>query len=279
MIHSTQHTYLFHMGRKAYIKIGLLSWLLCGAFLVCGVVCAILAVRLFPTYNHAFTLFLKWQDGLVALCWCTTLIALVGCALIVRFSYALYAGYHKEMLILSEDAIIVRDLSPENLSSIFWLMSTSLLCSLVALVGLVPEMLLGWTLHLASPLWAVLGTIVLFVLSIAGLLLTLPAILFVIVGLAGSISFSKKMGSLHVYRLTNQASLSIEDFVLTIIYPDAPESMIDLTILSPDDQRQLLHLLHEHWNATERLWNPRLGAEIEAALAEQSEHAKMIYSL
>jgi hypothetical protein len=74
------------------------------------------------------------------------------------------------------------------------------------------------------------------------------------------------MGSLHIYRLTNQAALSINGFVLTIIYPDAPESMIDLNSLNPEDQRLLLCLLHERWLGEQRTWNPELGDEIEAAL-------------
>jgi hypothetical protein len=81
------------------------------------------------------------------------------------------------------------------------------------------------------------------------------------------------MGSPQTYRLTNQASLSIDGFVLTIIYPDAPESMIDLKILGAGDQRHLLHLLREHWIGTTGPWNPQLGAEIEAALEEAKRSA------
>jgi len=268
MIQPTLDTYLFRLGRKPYIKTGLLGGLLFGAFLLCAVVSAFFAVKLLPTYSHAFTPYLKWQDVLVALCWFITFISLLGCVLIVRFLYALRAGYSKEMLVLSNSVLTVRDLSRENLSSIFWLVSTALSCFLATLAGLLPEMLLGWTLHLSSPLWVVLGTVVMIVLSIAGLAVALPTFSFVLIGLVGSISFGKKMGSPHIYRLTNQASLSIDGFVLTIIYPDAPESMIDLNCLNAADQRQLLYLLREHWNATERQWNPQLGAEIEAALEE-----------
>jgi hypothetical protein len=270
MIQSALHTYLFRLGRKAYIKIGLLGWLLFAAFLACAIASAIFGVKLLPTYSHAFTPYLKWQDALVALSWYFTLISLLGCVLIIRFLYALRVGYRKEMLMLTENAITVRDLSHENLTSIFWLESTALSCFLAALAGLLPEMLLGWTLQLTSPLWAVVGTMTMIVLSIVGLAVSLPAFSFVIIGLVGSISFCKKMGSPHIYRLTNQASLSIDGFVLTIIYPDAPESMIDLAILNPEDQRLLLCLLREHWNGTERQWNPQLGEEIEAALEAAS---------
>lgn len=270
MIQSALHTYLFRLGRKAYRKTGLLGCLLLAAFLVCSIASAIFGVKLLSMYSHAFTPYLKWQDALVALCWYITLISLLGCVLIIRFLYALRAGYRKEMLILTDTAITVRDLSHENLSSIFWLVSTALSCFLATLAGLLPEMLLGWTLQLAAPLWAVVGTIAMIVLSILGLAVSLPAFSFVIIGLVGSISFCKKMGSPHIYRLTNQASLSIDGFVLTIIYPDAPESMIDLAILDPEDQRLLLCLLREHWNGTEQQWNPQLGEEIEAALAAAS---------
>lgn len=266
MIQSALHTYLFRLGRKAYIKTGLLGWLLFTAFLVCAVSAAFFGVKLLPTYNHDFTPFLKWQDALFVLCCYISLISLVGCTLIVRFLYALRAGYRKEMLVLSDSVLTVRDLSHENLSSIFWLVGTALSCFLVTLAGLVPEMLLGWTLHLASPLWSVVGTVTMIILSIAGLAIALPSFSFVLIGLVGSISFCQKMGSPHIYHLTNQAALSIDGFVLTIIYPDAPESMIDLNSLNPEDQRLLLYLLREHWLGEQRTWNPELGDEIETAL-------------
>nr|HET6903358.1 hypothetical protein [Ktedonobacteraceae bacterium] len=266
MIQSALHTYLFRLGRKAYIKTGLLGWLLFTAFFVCAVSAAFFGVKLLPTYNHDFTPFLKWQDALFVLCCYISLISLVGCTLIVRFLYALRAGYRKEMLVLSDSVLTVRDLSHENLSSIFWLVGTALSCFLVTLAGLVPEMLLGWTLHLASPLWSVVGTVTMIILSIAGLAIALPSFSFVLIGLVGSISFCQKMGSPHIYHLTNQAALSIDGFVLTIIYPDAPESMIDLNSLNPEDQRLLLYLLREHWLGEQRTWNPELGDEIETAL-------------
>jgi len=273
MIQSALHTYLFRLGRKAYIKTGLLGWLLFIAFLICAVSFAIFGVKLLPTYDHAFTPFLKWQDALIALCWYISFISLVGSILIVRFLYALRAGYRKEMLVLSDSVLTVRDLSHENLSSIFWLVGTALSCFLTTLAGLLPEMLLGWTLHLSSPLWVVLGTVAMIILSIAGLAIALPSFSFVIIGLVGSISFCQKMGSPHIYRLTNQAALSIDGFVLTIIYPDAPESMIDLNSLNPEDQRLLLCLLRERWLGEQRIWNPELGDEIEAALVAATSSA------
>ena len=276
MIQSALRTYLFRLGRKAYIKTGLLGWLLFVAFLICAVSSAFFGVKLLPTYNHDFTPFLKWQGVLVALCWYISLLSLVGCVLIVRFLYALHAGYRKEMLVLSDSVLTVRDLSHENLSSIFWLVSTALTCFLAALAGLLPEMLLGWTLQLASPLWVVLGTVAMIILSIAGLAIALPSFLFVIIGLVGSISFCKKMGSPHIYRLTNQAALSIDGFVLTIIYPDAPESMIDLNSLNHEDQRLLLYLLRERWLGEQRAWNPKLGDEIEAALEAAASSASTV---
>ncbi len=266
MIQSALRTYQFRLGRKAYRKTGLLGWLLCFAFLLCVVSSAFFGVKLLPTYTHDFTPFLKWQDALLALCCFISLISLVGCVLIVRFLYALRAGYRKEMLVLSDSALTVRDLSHENLSSIFWLVGTALSCFLAALAALLPEMLLGWTLQLTAPLWSVLGTVVMIMLSIAGLAIAVPSFLFVIIGLVGSISFCKKMGSPHLYGLTNQAALSIDGFVLTIIYPDAPESMIDLNSLNHEDQRLLLYLLRERWLGEQRTWNPQLGDEIEAAL-------------
>ncbi len=273
MLQSAANTYLYRLGRKPYIRTSLLGWLLFSAFLLFCAASAWSGAWLFPTYSHAFTPYLKWQDALITLCWFISFSAMGGCVLIVRFLYALRAGRRKEMLVMSAETIEVRDLSPENLSSIFWLLSTAFACFVAALAGLLPEMLLAWTLNLASSLLAGFATVVVLVLSIAALAITLPALSFVVIGLVGSISFCRNMGSPHRYRLTGQASLSIDRFVLTIIHPDAPEAMLDLDLLDPDDARHLLHLLHERWLVTQGAWNPSLGDEIEAALAGASTNA------
>ena len=120
--------------------------------------------------------------------------------------------------------LTVRDLSHENLSSIFWLVGTALSCFLAALAGLLPEMLLGWTLQLASPLWVVLGTVAMIILSIAGLAIALPTFSFVLIGLVGSISFGKKMEDSRTSTVSPiKPALSIDGFVLTIIYPDTQD--------------------------------------------------------
>ncbi len=194
----------------------------------------------------------------------------------IRFLHALHTGYRKEMIVVSDSALIVRDLSHENLSSIFWYISTALTCCLIALIGLIPEVVLAWTVHLSSPVLAVLASGVTLVLSLAGLALTVPFLSFIVFGIVGSISFCRKMGSPQTYHLMTNATLSIDRFVLTIIYPDVPESMINLNILELGDQRDLLNLLRERWDGTQRLWNPRLGEEIELALMEAQRSAVLV---
>jgi hypothetical protein len=268
MLRLASNTHRYRLGRTAYLRTNSQGWLLFSAFLIAAGAAAWTAARILPTYSHAFTPYVKWQDALVALCCCVICVAGMGCVLCARFLYALRAGRRWEMLALGEETVEARDLSHENLLSIFWLLSTELACCGAALLGLLPEMLLAWTLHLPSPLLAVCASGVAVVLSIAGLALTLPALSFVVIGLAGNISFCRDIGSPRLYRLSGQASLSIERFVLTIIYPDAPEALIDLALLDADDARQLLHLLRERWQGTQRAWYPRLGDEIEAALAD-----------
>jgi len=276
MKESAPNTYRFRLGRAAYIRTGLMALLLLSSFLLCGLVAVLLGLRLFSTYAHTFTFYLKWQDVLLALCCYITFISLGGCVFIIRFLHALHTGYRKEMIVVSDSALIVRDLSHENLSSIFWYISTALTCFLTALVGLIPEVLLAWTVHLPSPELAVLASGVTLVLGLAGLALTVPFLSFIVVGIVGSISFCRKMGSPQTYHLTTNATLSIDRFVLTIIYPDTPESMINLNILELYDQRDLLNLLRERWDGTQRLWNPRLGEEIELALMEAQRSAVLI---
>src|SRR6266571_474235 len=267
MIKSAGNVYGFRLGHTAYKRTSVLSCLLLGVFLICACIMATAGMEFIPTYSHAFTPYLKWQDTLVALCGFILLVSLWGCVLIIRFLWTLRAGYRQEMLTVSEGALTVRDLAPQNLASIFWMVGTWLSCFVAVLVGLIPEMLIGWTLQLAHPVLATFATIAAIVLSVVALAVMLPALSFVIIGGFGVVSFWRNMGAPHVYRLSGQASLSIEGFVLTIMYPDAPESMLDLNMLDPEDRRYLLHLLRERWHGARDVWNPRLGDEIEAALA------------
>ena len=266
MIQTAEDMYLFCLGRSAYKRIGTRGWLLFNAFLICAFVSVLLGALLLPTYLHTFTPYLKWQDALVALCWFITFISLGGCVLVGRFLYALRAGYREGMLTLvGSSTLVVRDLSHENLASIFWMVGTALSCFLAALLGLVPIMLIGWTLQLPHPALAVLGTALAVALGAAGCVLAAIAITFVLIGCVGSVSYCRKMASLQTYQLTNQTTLMIDDFVLTIMAPGKPESVVELDLLDADDQRHLLHLLRKHWIDTPGLWNPE---EVEVTLRE-----------
>jgi hypothetical protein len=266
MIQPAEETYIYQLKRSSYRSIRLAALLLMSASFACALICIVAGILLLPTYTHTFTLYLKWQDALLATLWFIALLALGSCLLVLRFLYALRAGYRHCMLMLKGDTFTGRDLSPKNLSSIYWAISTGFACFVAALVGLVPFILIGWTLHLPNPLLVVAGTGVAIVLSLAGLVVTLIATAFIIIGFIGSISFSRKMGSPQTYQLTNQATLQIDGLVLSIIYPDQQESLFDLELLELDDSRQLLHLLYERWLLAQRSWNPSLGEEIEEAL-------------
>ncbi len=267
MVQEFLGTHLFRLGRFPYIRTTVKGWLLFGGFLLCAIVAALLSTRLFASYPHTVTPYLKWQDALLALLGFISFLSLLGCVLVLRFLYALHTGYEKSMLEVHDAALIVRDLSHENLGSVFWLVGTVLACFTAIEVGLIPEMLIGWTLHLPALSLAIVGTILAVLLSIAGLVIVLPATAFVIIGLIGSVSFFRNLGLPRLYRLTNQAVLSIDGFVLTITYPDTPESMLDLHMLNVSDQRKLLYILRERWNEAQQLWNPHLGEEIEHALS------------
>lgn len=259
-------THLFRLGRSLYIRTTVKGWLLFGGFLLCAVASALLSARVFTSYTHTVTPYLKWQDALLAFLWFISFLSLLGCVLVLRFLYALRTGYEKSMVEVREAALIVRDLSQENLGSVFWLVGTILSCFSAIEVGLLPEMLIGWTLHLPALSLVMLGTIVAVLLSVVGLAIALPAAAFVIIGLIGSVSFFRNLGLPRLYRLTSQAVLSIDGFVLTITYPDTPESMLDLNMLNVGDQRKFLYILRERWNEAQQLWNPHFGEEIEHAL-------------
>jgi hypothetical protein len=269
MVESPIGSYLFYLGRPSYGRTRLLALLLLGVYTACALLFAWIGIRLFGTYSHSFTPYLKWQDLMEILCWLLAAASLGGCVLVVHFLYALHAGYHKGMIrVVGSNELTVRDLSPKNLASIFWMVGTAMSCSVAAVVGLVPMMLIGWTIHLPNPLLVVLGTLLALALGAAGLVLTAISGSFVAIGWAGGISFCRNLGAPHTYELSDQTTLRIDDFVLTVIYPDRPESLIDLNQLHPEDQRHLLFLLRERWLDAHRPWNPQLGEQIEAALEE-----------
>lgn len=263
----TTHRYRFDLSNQAHIRTNSLAWLLGVAFLLCALVGSVAALLLWPTYTHDFTLYLKWQDALVASSWCLTVVSLGGCILVLRFLYALHQGRTAGMLTLENgNRLSGRDLSPKNLTSIFWAVSTTFTCFATMLIGLAPAVLIGWTLHLSNLVLMVFSTFVAFLLSLAGLGLSLPCGAFFVIGLVGGVSFCRKMGASQSYTLNNQTILRIDGSVLVILHPDRPESLFDLQLLTPDDQRQLLTLLRERWVEAKHTWNPTLGDEIEEAL-------------
>jgi MFS family permease len=271
---SSEKRYQFNLARQAYTRTSILAWLMCGAFLLCALLGTAGGFLLWPTYAHGFTLYLKWQDALVACCWCVGLVSLGGCILMLRFLYALREGYRQGMLILDgKNMLSGRDLSPKNFASVFWLVATTFSCFVVMLVGLVPAVLIGWTTHLPNIVLLVFATFIAFLLSLGGLILSVPFGAFFVIGLVGGVSFCRKLGALQTYTLSSQTTLRIDGLVLAIIHPDKPESLFDLQMLTPEDQRQALTLLRQRWLEAERPWNPEFGDEIEAALKEAEAQA------
>lgn len=260
---------VFYPRRSAYARTRLLALLLLGAYLACAVFLAWLGVRFSGMYAHTFTPYLKWQDLLAALIWSLAIIALGGSVVVACFLYALRAGARTGIVeVVGDRELTVRDLSAKNLASIFWMVGTAAACMSAAIVGLQPISLLSWMLHLPHPALAIFGTLVAVALVLAGLILTAISGAFVVIGWVGGISFCRNLGAPYTYDLSAQTTLMIDDFVLTVISPNRPESLIDLDQLRPGDQRSLLFLLREQWLDARRPWNPHLGEEIDAALEE-----------
>lgn len=278
MSQTIQNTHLFRLERKAYKLIGALGWLLFNGFLISAFICASLSVWLLPTYSHAFTPYLKWQDALVALCWYLTFISLGGCVMVGRFLYGLHIGYRQAMLtLMGNDTLIIRDLSHENLVSICGIAGTAIICILAALLGLVPLMLIGWTLHLPHAILSVPLTALMIVLSIIGLLVTAIVTFCIIMGLIGCVSLCRKMAAPQTYHLANQTTLTLDSheksgvYILTIISPNKPESVINLNLLGPNDQRDLLHLLQKRCIDTTGALSQETPAALQEAYSVTSE--------
>src|SRR5690242_584494 len=132
-------TYRFDLARSQYTRIRWMGWLFFVGLVVCAVIGALCGAWLWTTYAHDFTFYLKWQDALVALSWFFAFDALGGAVLVVRFLYALRQGYTAGMVTFEgKNTLTVRDLSPENMKSIFWLMNGAFWSFVVTLIGLVP---------------------------------------------------------------------------------------------------------------------------------------------
>jgi hypothetical protein len=267
-VQSAREIYRFRLKRTAYRRNSLLAILTAGALLSGAGAALGASCLLWSTYAHTWTPYLKWQDAVLALLIYSALIALAGSAMIVRYLHALAMGYQQAMVTISENTLTMRDLSHKNLGSIFWIMGTTLLCFLVALAGLLPFMLMAWTQAWPDPVLSVLGTGLLVILSVPGVALSGSMIVILVCILVSSISLGRSIGAARTYRLNSHTSLWIHDLVLSILSPGEPESLLELTLLESADQQRLLAHLRTRWIAADRPWNPALGEEIEAALAE-----------
>ena len=247
MIQSTTDTYLFRLGTSAYIHARNRSWLWLSGFFLLGMSSLALGLRLLPTYAHTFTPYLRWQDGLVALLWFITFLCLGGCLFSVRYLAALRVGHLHEILTLTKDhTLTMRDLSPENLTSVFWMLHAAFWCFITVLIGLVPEVLIGLTLRLPTLQLVILATSAAVLLSVAGLVLSIGFSWVILMGIFGTGPLFSKLGAPYTYKLDTHIVLRIDGTILTVIYPGKPESTIDLAALDENDKQVLLPLLAEY---------------------------------
>ncbi|MBO0777799.1 MAG: hypothetical protein J2P37_03135 [Ktedonobacteraceae bacterium] len=268
MAQNAPDAYRFYLGRGQHKYISRFGWIFFCGCILCAVVTLLLGIQFWQTYAHEFVLYLKWQDALFCLLNFISIISFGGSILILRFMHALRQGRSGGIVTLEGDTLIVRDLSPENLRSIFWIMNSVFWCFLAVLVGLLPTILFAWTVHIPVVPLAVLATCVALLLSVAGLVASLIAGFFIVVGGIGVASLCRKLGASYRYILSEHTTLRIDNFVLAIIEPGMPEAMLDLNLLNAGDQRQLLSLLYARWQAAEQVWSPSLGDEITLALEE-----------
>jgi hypothetical protein len=55
------------------------------------------------------------------------------------------------------------------------------------------------------------------------------------------------------------ATIRVDNLTLAITYPAAVESVVDLNLLAPDDQQQLLALLRKRWMDAEQVGTSSLS--------------------
>jgi len=248
IVQLAQDTYRFDLGRAQYRRIRTIGLLFFSTLIICACLGIAVGILLWKSYPHDFTPYLKWQDALLSLSWFMAFITLGGAVMVVRFLHALRAGYTQGMVTLvGNSTITVRDLSAENLKNIFWIMNSAFWCFVAVLVGLLPVMLIGWTLHLSNSLLVILTTSIAILLSLAGFVVSIIAASFIVVGCIGLISFCRKLGSSHTYQLDNHATIRMDNLTLAVTYPGTAESVVDVNLLAPDDWQQLSLLLRKRW--------------------------------
>ena len=265
MLDIPTNDYIFYLSDASYKRTRLLAGILVVVSLTVAAACVVLSVRLWSSYTHVFTPYLKWQDALLATLCYISLILIGGSVMVVRFYYALRAGLYQGMFIQKGGStLVVRDLSSKNLSGLYWAIGTTLSCFIVALVGLIPEILIGWTIHLPHPMLVVICTGVAILLSLAGLVVTLVATSFIFIGWMGCFSYCRKIGAPQTYQIDRHTTMLLDDLVLSITQPHQQESVFDLNLLDLKDQHLLFSLFYKCWLDAECAWNPGLGEEMEA---------------
>ena len=274
IVQLAQDTYRFDLGRAQYVRIRIIGLLFFCVLIVSACLGIAAGILLWGSYSHNFTPYLKWQDALLSLSWFIAFISLGGAVMVVRFLHALHAGYTQGMVTLVKNsAITVRDLSAENLKNIFWIMNSAFWCFVAVLVGLLPVMLIGWTLHLSNLTLAILTTSIAVLLSLAGLVVSIIAASFIIVGCIGLVSFCRKLGSSHTYQLDHQATIRMDNLTLAITYPSMAESVVDMNLFAADDRQQLVSLLRKRWIDTEQIWSSDLDSSHTQSLSQYPDLA------
>ena len=256
MIFTTTRTHTFYPRPSSYAQTRLLGWLMCAALLLCATITLVLSIHIWGTYTHSFKPYLKWQDALEYSLWFISFLGIGGAILVVRFLVAAHDGFRKGTFSFIDDTqVAVRDTSFGNLGSIFWVLNAAFWCFIAALVGLVPIILIEWTIRLSPFLLSLFATGLAIVLSLAGVVVSIVSISFIVIGVVGIFSFSNKLGATHTYTMDNKLTIRLDGSILTAIYPDMPEVMLDLNSFEPRDQRFLLSLLHEQWDSVDQCWN------------------------
>jgi hypothetical protein len=268
--------YVSYLNYTSYKRTRLLASILILTSLMIAFAFAVLSVRLWSSYTHIFTPYLKWQDALLATLCYVSFILIGASVMIVRFYYAVRAGFYQGMFIQKgSSTLVVRDLSSKNLAGIYWAIGTTLSCFIAALVGLIPEILIGWTIHLPHPMLVVICTGIAILLSLAGLVVTVVATSFIFIGWMGCVSFCRKVGAPQTCKLDRQSILRLDDLVLSITHPHHQEAVFDLNLLDLKDQRHFFSLLYKCSLDAECAWNPGLGEEMEA-IQKEVDHFTML---
>lgn len=245
MLQAKRESWLFYLRRGAYRRNSGIGWYYLGSALLIAISATAGGFLLWSSCAFALTPALLLPVAL----WGIALIALVAGTGFVRLLVALRQGYIQGVCQLENGQLLrLRDLSLENYITIVNIAKSALGCFMIVLLGLVPVLCLPSVWQMDSPMLSAVLTVMLIVLSVAGLGVSILAGVFLVIGLIGACSVFRQMGKFQSYTLNHRLNIAVTNSTMTVCSPGKAETLFDLQVLDFSDRRLLQLSLCDYWH-------------------------------